>query len=172
MIVTFKVPLSVEFPRARILKWVATTPGGSFTGKVPTVSLLHLLQWQVGSLRAITFSFSHRVFCSAVVRLVVPLLIGRQACAMVWSTRWHTRSRLALPRCHQLCMADVAHAEVEMETQRCKGLTSSLGEMGRTEISIPESDHPCLWTFGDPVTFLRAGETSCPPRDRAEHTSP
>ena len=63
-------------------------------------------------------------------------------------------------------MAGIAHAEVEMETQRCKRthLSSLEGDEAELKYQLRKllPSHPCLWTFDDPVTLPWAGETSCP----------
>ena len=63
-------------------------------------------------------------------------------------------------------MAGIAHAEVEMETQRCERTHLSCLEPDEAELKYLFrtflTSHPCLWTFDDPVTLSCAGETSCP----------
>ena len=159
--------------QARILKWVAIShsTGSFWTRGLACISCISCNgRWVL----------YHRIlfllieFSAVLSRLVVPLLMWRQACAAVygaplWPSEEAEQHRpLLFPSTlhgrHCICGSGNGNSEMRKDSPKL-----SWGRQGRTEIPNQEAA-PYLWTFDDPVTLSWAGETPVPYRDRGSHT--
>ena len=157
--------------QARILKWVAISHSrGSFgTSGLTCIFCIScngrwVLYHQHHHLLFLLIEFS-----AGLSRLVVPLLMGRQACpeaygAPLWlsqeagqhcpllfSSTLHGR--------HCTCRSGNGNSQMWKDSPKLSWARwAELKYLFRTFLT----SHPCLWIFDDPVTLSWAGETSCP----------